>query len=193
MNLSEEFWDNRYKESDIGWDLGVISTPIKTYIDQLTNKNLRILIPGGGNSYEAEYLHHKGFKNVFVVDMSKTALENIKKRATTFPLKNLIHSNFFDLEATFDLVLEQTFFCAINPSIRTKYAQKMNDALSTNGKIVGLLFKVPLNEDHPPFGGSKEEYIKYFAPFFNIESMDDCYNSVESRAERELFIKLVKK
>lgn len=193
MNLSEEFWDNRYKENNIGWDLGEISTPIKIYIDQLTNKNARILIPGGGNSYEAEYLHKNGFKNVFVVDMSKTALENIKKRVPTFPSENLIYSNFFDLDTTFDLVFEQTFFCALNPNLREDYVRKMTEVLSENGKIVGLLFKVPLNEDHPPFGGNKEEYIKRFSQFFSIDIMDDCYNSVESRAERELFIKLVKK
>lgn len=193
MNLSEEFWDNRYKASDIGWDLGKVSTPLKTYIDQLTNKNLKILIPGGGNSYEAEYLHKNGFKNIFVVDMSKTALDNIKKRVPTFPSGNLIHNNFFDLTESFDLVLEQTFFCAINPNFRAKYVQKMNDILSTNGKIVGLMFKVPLNEDHPPFGGSKEEYVNYFNPYFTIDSMNDCYNSVENRTNKELFIKLIKK
>ena len=193
MNLSEEFWNNRYKSKEIGWDLGAISTPIKTYIDQLTNKNIRILIPGGGNSYEAEYLHHNGFENVTVVDVSSMALENIKKRVPTFPIQNLVLSDFFDLQGSFDLVLEQTFFCAINPNYRKNYVKKMNDLLSEKGKIVGLLFKIPLSEDHPPFGGNKEEYLNYFTPYFNIEIMADCYNSVESRADKELFVKINKK
>ena len=193
MNLSEEFWDDRYKSKEIGWDLGEISTPIKLYIDQLTNKNIKILIPGGGNSYEAEYLHHNGFENVTVVDVSRKALDNIKNRVPTFPLKNLIHSNFFDMQESFDLVLEQTFFCAINPTLRENYVQKMFDLLLDKGKIVGLLFKVPLYIDHPPFGGKKEDYIKYFTPYFNIETMVECYNSVEDRVGKELFIKLKKK
>lgn len=33
--------------------------PLKVYFDQLTNKDLKILIPGGGNSHEAEYLLKK--------------------------------------------------------------------------------------------------------------------------------------
>ena len=193
MNLSEDFWDNRYKVKDIGWDLGEISSPLKTYIDQLSDKNLKILIPGGGNSYEAEYLHKKGFKNVFVIDLSKTALANIKKRVPTFPDSNLIHQNFFDIEMEFDLVLEQTFFCAINPNLRKKYASKMHNLLNSKGKLVGLLFNDNLNNDHPPFGGCKEEYLAYFSPCFNIEIMDECYNSIESRNGRELFIKLLKK
>jgi thiopurine S-methyltransferase len=193
MNLNEEFWDNRYQTNEIGWDLGVVSTPLKTYFNQLENKTLKILIPGGGNSHEAEYLHNNGFKNVYVVDLSKTALTNIKKRVPTFPETHLIHNNFFDLKDSFDLIIEQTFFCALNPNLRPQHAQKMAELLSAKGKLVGLLFNTPLNEDHPPFGGNKDEYLKYFEPHFDIQIMDACYNSEESRANRELFIKLLKK
>ena len=91
MNLSEEFWDNRYKNNDTGWDLGEVSPPLKAYFDQLTDANLKILIPGGGNSYEAEYLHRLGFKNVYVVDLSETALNNFKLREPSFPASHLIH------------------------------------------------------------------------------------------------------
>ncbi len=67
MLLDEKFWDSRYQSENTGWDIGQISTPLKAYFDQLDNKKLKILIPGGGNSYEAEYLFEKGFKNVYVV------------------------------------------------------------------------------------------------------------------------------
>ena len=72
MQFSEEFWNNKYKKNKTGWDLGEISSPLKAYFDQLTDKSALILIPGGGNSYEAEYLHEKGFTNVFVVDIKPT-------------------------------------------------------------------------------------------------------------------------
>ena len=65
IDLSAKVWDDRYKNNDIGWDLGEVSTPLKTYFDQLENKELKILIPGGGNSYEAVYLFQQGFKNVY--------------------------------------------------------------------------------------------------------------------------------
>jgi len=193
LNLNEHYWDNRYQKNDDRWDLGAISTPIKTYIDQLSNKALKILIPGGGNSYEAEYAFKQGFKNTYVVDLSQTALSNFKKRVPNFPESQLLHQNFFDINGTFDLILEQTFFCAINPKFRADYAKQAANLLAKNGKIAGLLFNAPLNEDKPPFGGNSKEYKAYFAPFFNIEIMDPCYNSVESRKSRELFIKLLKK
>ena len=192
MELDEQFWDDRYKSENTGWDIGSISTPLKEYFKQLENKKLSILIPGGGNSYEAEYLFKKGFKNVFVVDLSETALSNLQKRIPSFPKENLIHSNFFDLEKTFDLIIEQTFFCAIHPKLRPQYAKKANALLNQNGKLVGLLFCVPLNEDQPPFGGNKEEYIPYFKPYFNIDIMEPAYNSIKNRMGNELFIKFIK-
>ena len=64
--------------------------------------------------------------------------------------------------------------------------------LNPNGKIVGLLFDFPLTSDGPPFGGSKEEYIPYFKPLFNIEILERCYNSISPRAGRELFFKFQK-
>jgi hypothetical protein len=61
-----------------------VSTPLKTYIEQLDNKDLKILIPGAGNSYEAEFLFRLGFKNVFVLDFAEAPLQNIKKRHSRF-------------------------------------------------------------------------------------------------------------
>jgi SAM-dependent methyltransferase len=193
LDLNEAFWDNRYKTNDTGWDLGNVSMPIKTYIDQLKNKKIKILIPGCGNSYEAEYLYNKGFKNVYLIDISETALSNFKKRVPNFPISHLIHKNYFDLKTTFDLIIEQTFFCAINPNLRLEYAQKGHQLLNKKGKIVGLLFKAPLNDDHPPFGGNKEEYESYFKPYFHIKTMSPCYNSESEREGKELFFNLLKK
>ncbi|WP_316930385.1 class I SAM-dependent methyltransferase [Formosa agariphila] len=62
MKFSETFWNEKYKNNDIGWDLGTVSPPLKSYFDQLTNKDLKILIPGGGHAHEAEYLHQNGYK-----------------------------------------------------------------------------------------------------------------------------------
>ncbi|RXJ49666.1 methyltransferase domain-containing protein [Gelidibacter gilvus] len=193
MNLSEEFWDDRYINKDTRWDLGEISLPLKTYFDQLTNKNLKILIPGGGNSYEAEYLHQQGFKNVYVVDLSKTALSNIKRRVPSFPSSHLIHKNFFDLDMSFDIIIEQTFFCALNPNLRPSYTAKAAELLYKNGKIVGLLFNVPLNTDKPPFGGNRTEYLDYFKPHFEILLLEPSYNSHSARSGMELFVKVQKK
>ncbi|CAI8251329.1 MAG: Thiopurine S-methyltransferase [Polaribacter sp. SA4-10] len=193
MDLSEKAWDNRYLNNDIGWDLGIVSPPLKAYFDQLEDKELKILIPGGGNAHEAEYLFNKGFVNVFVVDLSKTAIDNIQKRIPEFPSSHLILSDFFEVYDAFDLIIEQTFFCALNPSLRENYALKMHQLLKVKGTLVGLLFSVPLYTDRPPFGGNKKEYVSYFQSYFKIHDMSPCYNSYSKRNGKELFVKLTKK
>ena len=193
MDLSENAWDNRYLNNDIAWDLGEVSPPLKAYFDQLTNKEIKILIPGGGNSYEAAYLFEKGFENVWVVDLSKTAIANIQRSIPKFPPSQLIQGDFFDMEDSFDFIVEQTFFCAIDPSLRADYVVKMNSLLKPKGTLVGLLFNAPLNKEKPPFGGNKAAYMEQFKRFFEIQKMEACYNSFGNRKGRELFIILGKK
>ena len=193
MKLTEEYWNNCYQNNDTRWDLGKISTPIEAYFNQLNNKELSILIPGGGNSHEAEHVFSNGFKNVFVVDISPFAIANIKKRVPNFPSNQLFNIDFFKLTDTYDLIVEQTFFCAIDKNLRSAYAKKMADLLNSEGKLVGLLFDTPLNEDHPPYGGTIKEYIGCFEPYFDIEIMEPCYNSIEPRSGREVWIKMIKK
>jgi hypothetical protein len=187
-DLSHNYWNNLYLKNEFKWDLGAISSPLKTYIEQLNNKDLKILIPGAGNSYEAEFLFSNGFKNVFVLDFAEEPLENIKKRLPDFPKQQLIKQNFFDHQGQYDLIIEQTFFCAINPSLRKQYAQHMKQLLKPEGKLVGLLFNDVLNIDKPPFGGNKKEYQDLFASLFQIITLETAYNSVKPREERELFV-----
>ncbi|MFN6944009.1 MAG: methyltransferase domain-containing protein [Cytophagaceae bacterium] len=193
MKLTKMYWEERYKNDQTGWDTGEPTPPIVSYIDQLTNKEIRILVPGCGNAYEAEYIYKSGFRNVFLLDITALPLENFHKRVPEFPENQLILNDFFVFRDKFDLIIEQTFFCALNPELRSDYAKKCHELLNPQGHLAGLLFDDPLNEDKPPFGGSKEEYISYFRPYFNFKIFETCYNSIPPRAGRELFINLIKK
>lgn len=191
--FNKEFWTARYQNNETGWDLGAPSTPLKEYIDQLKDKNASILIPGAGNAYEAEYLFNKGFTNITVIDISSEPLKNIQKRLPDFPKENLIFGDFFDHNKQYDLILEQTFFCALDPSLREKYVEQMHTLLKPAGKLVGVVFTAPLNTEMPPFAATKEEYLALFSPKFNLKVFDACYNSIKPREGRELFIDLEKK
>ena len=164
-DLNKLYWENRYLSEQIGWNIGYPSTPLQAYIDQLKDKSLKILIPGAGNSYEAEYLWNQGFKNIYVLDIAQQPLDNLKHRITEFPIDQLLNIDFFELNNTFDLILEQTFFCAIQPNLRKRYADKMNSLLKSNGKLAGLLFDFVLTESGPPFGGNISDYRNLFKEF----------------------------
>lgn len=181
-------WEEQYQQNDDRWDIGKVSTPLKEYFDQLINKNLKILIPGGGNGHEATYLHQQGFTQVYLLDVAPTPLKQFAERNPNFDKQHLLLENFFDHDSSYDLVVEQTFFCAINPTHRKAYARKVSNLLNPNGKLVGLLWSVDLNTDHPPYGGSKSEYRAYFDEYFSYLYFDNARNSIKPRANRELFL-----
>ena len=187
MKLNSQYWEERYKKNEIGWDVGTISIPLKDYIDQIQDKTIKILIPGAGNSHEFEYLVDNGFQNVFVLDFAQSPLDNIRKRVSNCNTNQLIKSDFFEHESNYDLIIEQTFFCALDPSLRKDYVQKMKNLLNPKGRIIGLLFQFPLTEAGPPFGGSKEEYISLFEKDFNIKKLETAHNSIKPREGNELF------
>lgn len=193
MKLNSQYWENRYQNNETGWDVGQITTPLKEYIDQIENKNLKILIPGAGNSYEFEYLLKKGFQNSYVLDFAKSPLKNISNRIQNCPKIQLIQEDFFEHKGQYDLILEQTFFCALNPELRKEYVTKVNSLLKPKGKISGLLFQFPLTESGPPFGGSKKEYQTLFSESFHIKKLETAYNSIKPRKENELFFIFEKK
>ena len=178
MKFDSQYWTAKYEANQLGWDMGTVSPPLKQYGDQLESKEISILIPGAGNSYEAEYLHNSGFCNVDVLDISSAPLENLLSRIPDFPQERLIRSDFFEWQKNYDLILEQTFFCAIEPRLRQAYAQKMHDLLNPKGKLVGLFFDFPLTESGPPFGGSRQEYLNTFEKWFDIKVLERCYNSI---------------
>ncbi|UFH34225.1 methyltransferase domain-containing protein [Flavobacterium acetivorans] len=189
--LDQEYWENQYKAKATGWDLGEVSPPIKAYIDSLENKNTAILIPGCGNTYEADYLLEKGFTNVSVIDIAPTLVENLKQKFANNPNIQIILGDFFEHQGKYDLIIEQTFFCALPPTMRQKYAWKMHQLLADNGILAGLLFNRTF-EVSPPFGGSKQEYEALFKNAFVFLKMEKAENSVTPRANTELFFELKK-
>ncbi len=185
------YWESQYKAKKTGWDIGKVSPPIKAYIDTVINKNVRILIPGCGNSYEAEYLIEKGFTNITVIDIAPTLVAILQKKFKNNPKIQVILGDFFEHQGQYDLIIEQTFFCALPTSMRQKYVWKMNQLLAKNGILTGLLFD-RFFESGPPFGGSHTEYKQLFKDSFETIKMETANNSIAPRANSELFVELQK-
>lgn len=193
MDSKKDFWQERWVNNKTGWDIGYAAPPIAEYIDSLTDKNLQILIPGAGNGYEAEYLHKKGFRNVYMMDIAQKPLENFKARVPDFPGEHLLNENFFKHTGEYDLIIEQTFFIAIDPALRGEYVKKMKELLKPGGHLAGLLiFKDEPSPGGPPYVDTKEEYYKYFDGELDIRKYEIAENSIKPRAGWEVFIDMVK-
>ena len=193
MHYPEKYWSKQYEKQQTGWDIGYISTPIKEYIDQLSNKSIKILIPGAGNSYEVEYLHKNGFTQVYLLEFSDEPIANFLNRVPDFPRNHILQEDFFKYKGTYDLIIEHTFFSSIKPENRQEYVNKIHDLLKPDGILVGLLFCVDFKNDFPPFGGNKELYTNLFSKKYIINILENAYNSIKPRMGSELFFKMIKK
>lgn len=189
-SLDQNFWNQRWKNQQTGWDIGYASTPIVTFMEKYPNKDARILIPGCGNAYEAAYLLENGFTNLTLIDIAPIAIQNVKEKFKNNPQINIVHGDFFEHKGEYDLLIEQTFFCALEPKLRSDYVRQASSLLADGGEIMGLLFGKEFENQGPPFGGSIDEYNLLFDKLFVIEIMEPCYNSIAPREGSELFIKL---
>ena len=192
LENTQSFWENRWQTGQTGWDLGEPSPPIVGFFEkEIQSAAIKlgsaVLIPGCGNAHEAGFLLKKGFSNITLIDISANAVQSLRERFGD--QVTVLEGDFFEMEGQFDLVVEQTFFCAIDPSLRPKYVQKMASLLKPGGRLVGLLFEAEF-ESGPPFGGHRDEYRAVFEPYFEIKEMETCATSILPRQGRELWVEL---
>lgn len=188
------FWEQRWQNQQTGWDLGAPSPPLIEYLQQIPAEKratLRVLIPGCGNGHEAFWMVRHGFQHVTLLDIAPTAVKTMQQRIQAELQGNSIQpqvicGDFFEHQEQYDLILEQTFFCALLPELREAYVAQMNKLLLPGGKLVGLLFDRSF-EGGPPFGGSKEVYEQQFSAHFTVHKMEKCHNSIAPRAGSEVF------
>ncbi len=192
-NLDSSYWDRLYKNEQIGWDLGYASPSIMNYFNQITDKTLKILIPGAGNAWEAEQLWKDGFSQVYVLDFSLEAVSAFKKRVPGFPENQIIITNFFQHQGIYDIIVEQTFFSSLQINQRLKYVKHIHSLLKAKAKLMGLLFNHSFGFNGPPFGGTPKEYKELFQNYFHFQIFEIAYNSIKPRSKREHFMLLQKK
>lgn len=192
-NLNPDYWNAHYQHWDTPWDIGHASPPLISYLEKEQQKSKRILFPGAGRAHEAIYMHRMGFTEIYVCDWAEKALDYLKRQQPDFPTGHLLVGDFFDLEPAFDLIIEQTFFCAILPEQRPAYARKCHELLHPKGKLAGLLFASVFPFPGPPFGGTRAEYEAIFSPYFSLNHLEIAKNSIPPRLGNELFFEFSKK
>ncbi|MGZ9676170.1 methyltransferase domain-containing protein [Flavobacterium sp. GNP001] len=189
QKLNKNYWDNRYQTNNTQWDIGQVAPPIQEFIDTIADKNAKILIPGCGNCYEAIYLLQQGFTAITLIDIAPTLVNNLQEKFKNQLQIRVLLGDFFEHQDHYDYILEQTFFCALPPQNRPLYVSKMKELLAPNGELFGLLFDRDFDSG-PPFGGSINEYKNLFEKDFNIIRLEKATNSIQPRANAEVFIHL---
>jgi SAM-dependent methyltransferase len=183
---SKDFWNSRWETGQTGWDIGTTAPAFINYFSDFSQKNAAILIPGCGSGYEAEFLVSAGYTNITLIDIAPKAVERLNKKFENNHNIHIICGDFFEHQGQYDYLLEQTFFCAINPALRSDYVKKAHAILRPKGKIIAVLFDRSF-EGGPPFSGSKQEYIELFMPYFKITSLETNQRSIPQRMGTEVF------
>lgn len=185
------YWAERY-DTNPSWDAGAPTPPLTTFFDTLPDKNISILIPGCGNAYEARYLLEQGFTNITLLDIVPVIVQKLRSEYEEYGNSlRIACEDFFTHQYKYDLIVEQTFFCALHPSQRKDYVSTTHRLLKPGGYLAGLLFTKEFEGMEPPFGGSMPEYIDLFSPLFEIATMRPAENSIKPRLGTECFFKFI--
>ena len=191
------FWNQRYLDKNTGWDLGHPAPPFVRLVEKGEfGPPGRVLIPGAGRSHEGVYLASRGY-DVTCVDFAPQAVSEAKEAARQAGVKiTVLEEDFFRLDTrrtgTFDYLVEQTCYCAIDPSLREAYVEKAYELLSPGGLLIGL-FYAHGREGGPPWTTTEEEVRTLFKKRFDLLSLGVTDWSVESRKGEELLGRLRRK
>lgn len=130
------------------------------------------LSSGCGRGYDVTFLASPT-RFVLGLDIAEHAVEAARERASALAgdpmmkcetLLSQLHfstTSFFDLPSEaevdkFDLIYDYTFMCAMDPSIRQRWAEQMCALLAPGGQLVTVIFPICDKPDGPPFAMSQD-------------------------------------
>lgn len=99
-----------------------------------------------------------------------------------------LKADFFAWHPTemFDLIFDYTFFCAIEPSMRSAWGRKIRDILKSDGELITLMFPFGDHVGGPPYKTSIADYEEVLHPLgFRATSIVDNELAIEPRKGRE--------
>lgn len=118
------------------------------------------LVPGCGRAYDALALARHGFDSVVAIDLAPTACEAATEelQASGDPAaaaKVIVQcGDFFEFEGQYDFIWDCTFLCALDPSVRQRWAAKQAFLLAPGGRLLTCVFPICEKEGGPPFAMS---------------------------------------
>ncbi|CAL5394732.1 unnamed protein product [Camellia sinensis] len=103
------------------------------------------------------------------LDISDEAIKKAIELSSSLPNANyftFLKEDFFTWRPTelFDLIFDYTFFCAIEPDMRSAWASQMRDLLKPDGELITIMFPVSDHVGGPPYKVSVADYEEFLNP-----------------------------
>jgi SAM-dependent methyltransferase len=186
-----QFWSEHYKAAvPPRWDLNDAAEAFKDMLHRLKFPKSRILVLGCGGGHDAAFFAQAGHV-VTAVDFSAEAIQ--KAKATYGHLHNLSFEQMdvFNLphewNFSFDVVIEHTLFCAIDPALHQKLITVWKRVLHEEGQLLSVFFTM-LKRMGPPYGITEFELRALLMPHFQFLFWGRLRNSIPDRLGKELFV-----
>ena len=186
-----EHWDALYRQGDTGWDLGAAAPPL---VDLLAGPDAppagRLIALGSGRGHDALLFATQGF-DVLGVDFAPAAVAAATAQAAAHGLTERAHflqADIFALppayRSAFDVVLEHTCMCALDPRLLDEYAALVTRLLRPGGTYVALFFTHG-RPGGPPYTTAEAEILRLFAPRLAIVQLAPAVRSAPGFVGKE--------
>ena len=160
-----DYWDQIYQAGRAGWDLGGPTPALHRLLAGGEVAPGRLIVLGAGLGHDAREFARQGF-TVTAVDFTDAAVEGMRSLADPAAPVEIVQADIFalpaELDHTFDVVLEYTCFCSINPARRPEYADLVARLIKPGGAYIALLFPLDQHKGGPPFSVSADEAVSLF-------------------------------
>ncbi len=190
-----QFWSGLYREQRDGWELGRAAPPLARWFAAHSPSGRRALVVGCGRGHEARLLARAG-ANVTGIDFAAEAIADARALAEREGVPvDFRQRDLFELGRDpdrYDLAVEHTCFCAIDPARRDEYVAVIADVLAPGGELIAL-FWAHGRPGGPPYTVDDAELRARFGARFEFLHVEIPRDSVALRAGTERLVQLRKK
>jgi len=210
-----EFWDQAYLEDRATWDIGT-PTPVfdsmlrecglqiagygrhgRLFSSPQGSSSRRVLVPGCGRGYDAMLFAQYGFE-VTAVDFAPEAVKFLRAEAANRNLRmEILQDDLFTLSeeniARYEIVLEYTCICAIDPARRWEYLHMLHRLLAPGGYFIGLIFPIDGRPGGPPYAIERDSFLSELTTLFDVRFLDIPKTSIKPRRGKEILVIAQKK
>ena len=184
-------WESHYLNGDTPWEKGAAHPALIAFLKS-NPVHGRVLVPGCGTGHDVRALAATA-DEVIGIDIAPSAIARAKAHPAVGGERYQLADLFAlppSLRETFDVVFEHTCFCAIDPSLREKFAAAVGGALKLGGHLLAIFYLDPGHdpgESGPPFGVTKAELDTIFSPRFKLRGEWIPGATYPGREGREVF------
>jgi len=181
--LSPVFWDERFEQDFIPWDLGGVPQALRAFVERKPAPRTA-LIPGCGNGYELAWLADAGW-DVTAIDFSPAAVQRARRLVGPWAAR-VVEADFFawQPQQPLEFIYERAFLCALPPAMRPQVTARYAGLLAPGGLLAGFFFFGSAPKG-PPFGIARAELESLLTPHFELVEEGEVVDSLPVFAGQE--------